>query len=219
MKISIKNKFSMIIIFMSILSLIFAYIISDEFISRNLKDKENIREKEKIIHVEREIRSIETGIVSDMEIYAKSKIVQEFFEKINQNLNIYDKRRMSNSVENYLVNNFTKNYNFLEQLNFSFANKNGIFINKPNSILEKSLNIKNAKNNSYSYFFTDDNLNYVGIVPVYLDGKNENEGFIVLEFVIGTDILTKLSSEYGVDFLLFNNNKIIKNTFSFLPSK
>ena len=43
MKISIKNKFSMIIIFMSILSLIFAYIISDEFISRNLKDKENIR--------------------------------------------------------------------------------------------------------------------------------------------------------------------------------
>ena len=82
MKISIKNKFSMIIIFMSILSLIFAYIISDEFISRNLKDKENIREKEKIIHVEREIKSIETGIVSDMEIYSKSKVVQEFYENI-----------------------------------------------------------------------------------------------------------------------------------------
>ena len=80
---------------MSILSLIFAYIISDEFISRNLKDKENIREKEKIIHVEREIKSIETGIVSDMEIYSKSKVVQEFYENINQNISIEDKRKRS----------------------------------------------------------------------------------------------------------------------------
>ena len=118
MKISIKNKFSMIIIFMSILSLIFAYIISDEFISRNLKDKENIREKEKIIHVEREIKSIETGIVSDMEIYSKSKVVQEFYENINQNISIEDKRRLGNNVEEYLKANFIKNYNFLEQLNF-----------------------------------------------------------------------------------------------------
>ena len=149
MKISIKNKFSMIIIFMSILSLIFAYIISDEFISRNLKDKENIREKEKIIHVEREIKSIETGIVSDMEIYSKSKVVQEFYENINQNISIEDKRRLGNNVEEYLKANFIKNYNFLEQLNFSFANKNGIFINRPNSILERSLDIKTIKNIFY----------------------------------------------------------------------
>ena len=210
MKISIKNKFSMIIIFMSILSLIFAYIISDEFISRNLKDKENIREKEKIIHVEREIKSIETGIVSDMEIYSKSKVVQEFYENINQNISIEDKRRLGNNVEEYLKANFVKNYNFLEQLNFSFANKNGIFINRPNSTLERSLDIKTIKNNSYNYFFTDNDLNYVGIVPVYIDGINA--GFIILEFIVGTDILTKLSQEYEIDFILFNNNKIIKNT-------
>ena len=117
MKISIKNKFSMIIIFMSILSLIFAYIISDEFISRNLKDKENIREKEKIIHVEREIKSIETGIVSDMEIYSKSKVVQEFYENINQNISIEDKRRLGNNVEEYLKANFIKNYISVKYIN------------------------------------------------------------------------------------------------------
>ena len=40
MNISIKNKFSVIIVFMSILSLLFAYVISNEFISKNLSDKE-----------------------------------------------------------------------------------------------------------------------------------------------------------------------------------
>ena len=129
----------MIIIFMSILSLIFAYIISDEFISRNLKDKENIREKEKIIHVEREIKSIETGIVSDMEIYSKSKVVQEFYENINQNISIEDKRRLGNNVEEYLKANFVKNYNFLEQLNFSFANKNGILFSLIEMVMARLL--------------------------------------------------------------------------------
>ena len=59
MNISIKNKFSVIIVFMSILSLLFAYVISNEFISKNLSDREILREKEKIVLVEREIRSIE----------------------------------------------------------------------------------------------------------------------------------------------------------------
>ena len=210
MKISIKNKFSMIIIFMSILSLIFAYVISDEFISRNLKDKETIREKEKIIHVEREIKNIETGIVSDLEIYAKSKVVQDFYEKMDENISISDKRKMGRDVEEYLKNDFKKNYIFLEQLDFSFANKNGIFLDKPNKILAKTLDLKDIKENSHNYFFTDDNLNYIGIVPVFIDGKNE--GFIILEFVIGTKLLTRLSEDYGIDFILYNNNKIIKNT-------
>lgn len=47
MNISIKNKFAVITIIMSILSLIFAYIISDEFISRNLDEKENLKQKKK----------------------------------------------------------------------------------------------------------------------------------------------------------------------------
>ena len=79
MNISIKNKFAVITIIMSILSLIFAYIISDEFISRNLDEKESLKQKEKVTHIEKEFNNLESGILADLELVVKTHKVQEFF--------------------------------------------------------------------------------------------------------------------------------------------
>ena len=71
MNISIKNKFAVITIIMSILSLIFAYIISDEFISRNLDEKESLKQKEKVTHIEKEFNNrISTKSTAKREKYA-----------------------------------------------------------------------------------------------------------------------------------------------------
>lgn len=132
MNISIKNKFAVITIIMSILSLIFAYIISDEFISRNLDEKESLKQKEKVTHIEKEFNNLESGILADLELVVKTHKVQEFFLLFNEKPKVINFARWED-VETELKYDFNKNFNFLESLSFIFIDRNGNFLDSKNS--------------------------------------------------------------------------------------
>ena len=217
MNISIKNKFAVITIIMSILSLIFAYIISDEFISRNLDEKENLKQKEKVTHIEKEFNNLESGILADLELVVKTHKVQEFFLIFNEKPKVIDFVRWE-AVETELKYDFNKNFNFLESLSFIFVDRNGNFLDSRNSKIYKLDSLKETfKENSksyvdFKYYYSNDELNYYVMVPVYGD-DGIFFGTLILKSTLGMNLLYRLSSEHGVDFIFFNQDKITVNTF------
>lgn len=225
MNISIKNKFSVIIVFMSILSLLFAYVISNEFISKDLSDKEILRENEKILLVEREIRGIETSILSDLNLYSKSKLVQDFYSEFNKKNNFSYSLDISKSVDRKLKDYFSINYPFMEILNFVFINQEGQVIDRENTISQTSEEVKRIiKYNevaygNYFYYWNDENLNYIATVPLIEEYTNKARGVLVLNFIIEKSFFNRLSSRAGVDFLLYKNTEIMKSTLFFDESK
>lgn len=220
MNISIKNKFSVIITFMSILSLLFAYVISNEFISKNIKDKEILRENEKILLIEREIRGIEGRILSDLTLYSKSKLIQEFYEEFNKKSNFKNSLEISNEVNGKLTKYFEENYNFLENLEFVFINNDGYILDKNNTISGSSEEIKRiikfneVSLSTYTYYWHRGRLNYLATVPLISDETNKKIGIIVLNFIVGKNFFNRLSSKSGVDFLLYRDKKIVEGTLS-----
>ncbi len=84
MNISIKNKFSMIIVFMSILSLIFAYVISNEVVSKNILEKEEKRAEEKVFYLNRELKIVEDKVFNEAINISQNSGVIEFFLDINK---------------------------------------------------------------------------------------------------------------------------------------
>ena len=225
MNISIKNKFSVIIVFMSILSLLFAYIISNEFISKNLRDKEILRENEKVLLVEREIRSIETSILSDLNLYSKSKLVQDFYLEFNKKSNFSNSFDISKNVNRKLSEYFAGNYPFMDTLHFVFINQEGQVIDRENTISQTSEEVKRIiKYNevaygNYLYYWNDENLNYIATVPLIEEYTNKARGVLVLNFIVGKSFFNRLSSKAGVDFLLYKNTEIMKSTLFFDESK
>lgn len=219
MNISIKNKFSIIIIFMSVLSLFFAFIISNEFISKNLKDKELLRENEKIILVERELRTLESRILSDLALHSENRITQNFYESINKSNGFTSNQKMKETVEDSLEKYFRANYPYVDNLSFIFVDKNGYLIDKTNKIFQFNEEIKRViqfsevSTSNYSYYWENGELNYIATVPVFSDTRDNKIGTIVLNFVLGSNFFEKLSSSTGVDFILFRNKKIHKSTF------
>ncbi|MBN1468799.1 MAG: hypothetical protein JXM74_07825 [Fusobacteriaceae bacterium] len=217
MNISIKNKFAVITIIMSILSLIFAYIISDEFISRNLDEKESLKQKEKVTHIEKEFNNLESGILADLELVVKTHKVQEFFLLFNEKPKVIDFVRWED-VETELKYDFNKNFNFLESLSFIFVDRNGNFLDSRNSKIYKLESLKETfKENSksyvdFKYYYNSDGLNYYVMVPVYAD-DGIFLGTLILKSTLGMNLLYRLSSEHGVDFIFFNRDKITVNTF------
>lgn len=221
MNISIKNKFSVIIVFMSILSLLFAFFISNEFISKNLSDKEILRENEKILLVEREIRTIESGILSDLSLYSKSKIVQDFYEEFNKKNNFVKSFEQSKEVDRKLSAYFNGNYPYMEDLHFVFINKEGYVIDRENTISQTSEEVKRVIRYSevafgnYLYYWNEDKLNYLATIPLLEEYTNKNIGVIVLNFVIGKSFFNRLNSRAGVDFLLYKNSQLVESTLYF----
>ena len=217
MNISIKNKFAVITIIMSILSLIFAYIISDEFISRNLDEKESLKQKEKVTHIEKEFNNLESGILADLELVVKTHKVQEFFLLFNEKPKVINFARWED-VETELKYDFNKNFNFLESLSFIFIDRNGNFLDSKNSKIYKLDSLKETfKENSksyvdFKYYYNNDGLNYYVMVPVYGD-DGIFLGTLILKSTLGMNLLYRLSSEHGVDFIFFNEDKITVNTF------
>jgi len=220
MNISIKNKFSVIIVFMSVLSLVFAFIISNEFIGKNLKDKEILRENEKIILVEREIRGIEERILSDLTIYSKSKIVQEFYQEFNKKSNLFHSLKLSEDVNNKLLQYFRNSYPYMESLDFIFVNEDGYLVDRENTISQSSEEVKRVIQynevsvSNFSYYWDKGKLNYLATVPLVLENVNEKRGTLVLNFVIGENYFKKLSSRTGVDFLLYKDKDIAESTLA-----
>jgi signal transduction histidine kinase len=217
MNISIKNKFAVITIIMSILSLIFAYIISDEFISRNLDEKESLKQKEKVTHIEKEFNNLESGILADLELVVKTHKVQEFFLLFNEKPKVINFARWED-VETELKYDFNKNFNFLESLSFIFIDRNGNFLDSKNSKIYKLDSLKETfKENSksyvdFKYYYNNDGLNYYVMVPVYGE-DGIFLGTLILKSTLGMNLLYRLSSEHGVDFIFFNEDKITVNTF------
>ncbi len=217
MNISIKNKFAVITIIMSILSLIFAYIISDEFISRNLDEKESLKQKEKVTHIEKEFNNLESGILADLELVVKTHKVQEFFLLFNEKPKVINFARWED-VETELKYDFNKNFNFLESLSFIFVDRNGNFLDSKNSKIYKLDSLKETfKENSksyvdFKYYYNNDGLNYYVMVPVYGE-DGIFLGTLILKSTLGMNLLYRLSSEHGVDFIFFNEDKITVNTF------
>ena len=220
MNISIKNKFSVIIVFMSVLSLLFAYIISNEFIGKNLKDKEMLRENEKIILVEREIRAIEERILSDFTLYSKTKIVQDFYLEFNKKENLKHSLEMSKKVNYRLQEYFKTKYPYMDNLDFVFVSENGYLVDRQNTISQSSEEVKRVIRynevslSNFTYYWDKGKLNYLATVPLIMEGTNKKQGTLVLNFVIGKNYFQKLSSRTGVDFLLYKDKDIAESTLS-----
>lgn len=210
MNISIKNKFSMIIIFMSVLSLFFAYIISNEFISKNLMKKELLRENEKVIYVGRDIENIENKIFSDLKIYAKSEVIQNFFKDFNKKNN--SSKENIDKAKFFLDVYFKENFNFLENIEVIFINKNNFSSQKMNLELANFFYVNKSWKPSSIYYWKKNKLNRLIIVPIYKEGTNISNGSIILNFTIGEKFFNRLKEIYFIDFILYKDKNITLTT-------
>ena len=87
MNVSIKSKFSVIIIFMSVLSLILAYIISSEIVYSNLKDEYISHIEEKKDYIQLSLEELRNGFKRESHLISQNLELVELMDEVKNNKN------------------------------------------------------------------------------------------------------------------------------------
>ena len=209
MNISIKNKFSMIIIFMSILSLIFAYVISIEVLSKHILDKENVRLQEKAFYFERELERLEESMVSEARVVAQNNTLIEFLSSNNPGIKKEERKRI---VDHFEKDIFEKS-RLISEVKLNLLDKKGNYIGNGSFIHTEKDNISKVLGTKNEYPQTVVDYIYDGIggfvvkayAPVYDIQLKEIIGAVVISYKFDRFIFEKLKKIYSVDIILENN--------------
>lgn len=209
MNISIKNKFSMIIIFMSILSLIFAYVISIEVLSKHILDKENVRLQEKAFYFERELERLEESMISEARVVAQNNTVIEFLSSANP----VGKKEERKRIVNHFEKNIFEKSRLISEVKLNLLDKKGNYIGNGSFIHTEKDNIAKVLGTKNEYPQTVVDYIYDGIggfvvkayAPVTDVQLREVIGAVVISYKFDRFIFEKLKKIYSVDIILENN--------------
>lgn len=222
MNISIKNKFSMIIIFMSILSLIFAYLISNEVVSRNILTKEKIRLDEKSFYLNRDLELVEEKIFDTAVNIAQNRAVIDFFLEIDK---LTNKKRLEKEEElaDYFERRIVSREDFLKNIDVVFLDKKGNYIyntkeklyNERENIV-KSLGLLNDFPLDVSDYVVSENSEVFvkGYSPILNKDLKEVLGGVAISYRFDKFILEYLKESYNTDIILEDKDgKYVMTTF------
>ncbi len=210
MNISIKNKFSMIIVFMSILSLIFAYVISNEVVSKNILEKEEKRAEEKVFYLNRELKIVEDKVFNEAINISQNSGVIEFFLDINK-FNKEERLKQEEQLSKYFGKRIISKSDLLKNVDIQFLYKKGSYIfNTKENYLDEEENIDIAlglKNN-----FPQDYLTYIydpqgrlyikSYSPIINSNLKDVLGGVVVSYEYDKFILEYLKKSYDIELIL-----------------
>jgi len=222
MNISIKNKFSMIIIFMSILSLIFAYIISIEVLSKHIFEKEKLKFNEKIFYVNREFNLIENLVFKESVMVSQNLSIVNFANNI-QNYAKKEREERLEVLTKYFERSITTREKLIPNIKIEFVDKTSNYINpstlpnlKDKENIKKALGLKNNyPENVIDYVkASNEDFEIKMYVPVYHQNLKEVIGLIITSYKYDKFLLEHLKNSYGLDIILEDlNGKSILSTF------
>lgn len=214
MNISIKNKFSMIIIFMSILSLIFAYIISIEVLSKHILDKENVRLQEKAFYFDRELARVEENMLSEARVLSQNLTIVDFLSTAkNSDLSNDEFIVKRDKIINHFEKTIFEKSRLISSVNLNFLNNKGKYISPEHVFLEekndisKVLGIKNEFPEISINYFPDGRGGFVIKVysPVFDSDLKAAIGAVVMTYSYDSFIFERLKKIYDVDIILENS--------------
>lgn len=200
MKVSIKSKFSIIIIFTSILSLIFAYLISSEIIYRNLEQENIAKIEEKINYIQYELYEFKENFRRETEMMSKNIDLIRLLNKADIGYNV--KKGEYNNLYNY-YNALTSNYRGFDIAIYSsrgdrIFNK-GFKENEKIDFTEEGIKYKKLGNEIYIY----------SIIPINM---NKYMGTIVYRYKISEKEIERYKNIFVTEVILLEKNKILKGT-------
>lgn len=223
MNVSIKSKFSVIIIFMSVLSLIFAYIISSEIVYSNLRDEYINHIEEKKGYIKLSLEDLKSSFRREGHLISQNLELIELLEEVqikkNENNNYFKEFNNFYEYTKLRINDFA-----IVDICIVDADLNELFrtnyqINEDKELLKKSMGITSDYIEDTSMFYLDDEGNYyLKAYSAVTKGKSrEVLGAVVLSYKLGLGRLYGLKKTYNADIVLQDSKK--NNVMSTLNSK
>lgn len=205
MNTTVKTKFSIIIIFMSIFSLLFAYIISTEVIEKTMSNQFINRNNQKTQYFINNLNEIKKNIENEIVGIAKSPNIFKFFDKNNHDKQL--DRKNSYELKSGIIKKFLYSIPYAEVVTLDIIKIDDLKDNRKNAILKNPSKIINR------YAVDKHRRVFIEIVvPIIL--KNRVEGVIFLKTYIDRVFLNKLKMLIGAEILIADpNNIVIASTF------
>lgn len=221
MNVSIKSKFSVIIIFMSVLSLIFAYIISSEIVYSNLREQYTNHIEEKKDYIKLSLTDLKLSFKREGHLIAQNLELGEILEEI-KNSKEADKNyfREFNDFFEYTklrINDFATVDICIVDSELNELFRTNYQITEDKKLLKESMGITSEHVEDISMFYLDDDGNYYlkAYSPVTKGRSRELLGAVAISYKLGLGRLYGLKKTYNADIVLQDSkNNYVMSTLN-----